>query len=186
MPPTTFETGISSQAAASEAAQSTAVAIDRSDLGLLKFSGETRLDLLNRMSTQKVDNLKSGQGAATVLTTDIGRIIDRLILYVASDTVYCLTGENNAGNIAAYLKRFVFFMDDFQVEDLSTETAIFAIYGRQVGMSVAELFGETPELPMHHWKQLDFKGRTIYLHRTDPIAGDGYFIMCQMGDKESL
>lgn len=182
----TFETDNSAQAAASEAVQSAAVVVDRSDLGMLKFSGETRLDLLNRMSTQKVDDLKSGEGAATVLTTDIGRIIDRLILYVASETVYCLTGENNAANIAAYLKRFVFFMDDFQVEDLSAETAIFAIYGRQAGMSVAELFGERPDLPLHHWKQVDFKGRSIYLHRTDPIGGEGYFIMCQMPDKEPL
>jgi aminomethyltransferase len=27
---------------------------------------------------------------------------------------------------------------------------------------------------------------TAYLHRTDPIAGDGYFVMGQMADKEAL
>ena len=114
-----------------EAAHDTAVLVDRSDLGLLKFTGQTRLDLLNRMSTQQVIDLKSGEGAATILTTDIGRIIDRLILYVSSEAVYCLTGEHNSENIASYLGRFVFFMDDFQVEDLTSETAIFGVYGRQ-------------------------------------------------------
>jgi folate-binding protein YgfZ len=186
MPLATLETDVASQEAAIEAAASKAVVVDRSDLGMLKFSGATRLDLINRMSTQKVDSLQSGQGAATVLTTDIGRIIDRLILYVASDTVYCLTGENNSDHIAAYLKRFVFFMDDFQVEDLSAETAIIAIYGRHADLALAEIFGETPELALHHWRQLDLKGRTVYLHRTDPLAGDGYFIMGQMADKEPL
>jgi folate-binding protein YgfZ len=186
MTPDTFETNIYSRTDASEAAQAPTVIFDRSDLGLLKFSGETRLDLLNRMSTQKVDDLKSGEGAATVLTTDIGRIIDRLILYASSDAVYCLTGENNAANVAAYLKRFVFFMDDFQVEDLSEEPAVFAIYGHGADKAMAALFGETIALPLHHWKQLELEGRVAYLHRTDPIAGGGYFIMCQIVDKELL
>jgi aminomethyltransferase len=186
MPATTFETDITSQTNAQEAAQTTAVIVDRSDLGLLKFSGDTRLDLLNRMSTQSVIDLKSGEGAATVLTTDIGRIIDRLILYASSDTVYCLTGENNAENIAAYLNRFVFFMDDFQVEDLSAETAVFAIYGRRAANALSALFAETIDLPLHHWRQLDLNGRTVYLHRTDPVAGGGYFIMCQIADRDPV
>ena len=186
MPAATSETDISSQADASAAARTAAVLIDRSDLGLLKFTGETRLDLLNRMSTQKVDDLQSGEGAATVLTTEIGRIIDRLILYASSDAVYCLTGENNAAAIADYLRRFVFFMDDFRAEDLSAETAIFGVYGRQADAKMAEIFAETLEFPLHHWKELELKGTTAYLHRTDPVAGGGYFVMCQIGDKEAL
>ncbi len=72
-----------------EAAQQTAVLVDRSDLGMLKITGKTRLDLIHRMSTQAVNGLRSGEGRATVLTTDIGRIIDRLILYASSDTDLC-------------------------------------------------------------------------------------------------
>ncbi|MEJ2748681.1 MAG: glycine cleavage system protein T, partial [Anaerolineae bacterium] len=106
-----------------QAAQETAVIVDRSSLGLLQFTGQTRLDLIHRMSTQAVNNLQSGEGAATVLTTDIGRIIDRLILYAASDKVYALTSENNSDTIARYLMRFVFFNDDFHLQDLSGETA---------------------------------------------------------------
>ncbi|MCA9875853.1 MAG: hypothetical protein KC441_19410, partial [Anaerolineales bacterium] len=54
------------------AAHETAVLVDRSALGMLKFSGATRLDLINRMSTQAVKTLPAGAGAATILTTDIG------------------------------------------------------------------------------------------------------------------
>jgi tRNA-modifying protein YgfZ len=166
------------------AAHETAIVVDRSHLGMLKFTGQTRLDLINRMSTQKVNDLKSGQGAATVLTTDIGRIIDRLILYSASDSAYCLTGEGNGDAIARYLMRFVFFMDDFQVTDLSQETAILAVYGRRAGEKLAALFGAV-ELPRHHWRLVDLAGRTFYLHRTDPVAGDGYFVTCSIEDKEA-
>ena len=135
-----------------DAAHKNAVIVDRSDLGMLKFTGKTRLDLLNRMSTQKLEVLDSGEGAATILTTEVGRIIDRLILYASSDSIYCLTGENNAPNIAAYLKRFVFFMDDFHVKDLSDNTTILAIYGHQASERLTELIGEDVHLEIHHWR----------------------------------
>lgn len=169
-----------------QATHQDAVLVDRSSLGMLKFTGQTRLDLLNRMSTNKVDNLQSGEGAATVLTTDIARIIDRLILYASSDTVYCLTSENNANNIARYLMRFVFFNDDFHIEDLSTDTAVYAIYGPQAKTRLIAAGFPDEELPLHHWRQCQVNGRTAYLHRTDPLNGDGYFVMCQAADKEAV
>lgn len=169
-----------------EAAHETAVLVDRSQLGLLKLKGATRLDLINRMSTQAVNGLQSGQGAATILTTDIGRIIDRLILYTSSDTVYALTGENNSHNIARYLMRFVFFNDDFQLEDVSGETAVFAIYGPQAKDKLVQAGFPDAPLPLHHWRQATVAGLTAYLHRTDPVAGDGYFVMCQTADKATL
>jgi aminomethyltransferase len=169
-----------------KAAHETAVVVERSNLGILKFTGETRLDLINRMSTQAVNGLKSGEGTATILTTDIGRIIDRLILYASSEAVYALTGEDNADNIARYLMRFVFFNDDFHIEDLSATTAVFAIYGPQASTKLAEAGFPETDIPLHHWRQADILGVTAYLHRTDPIAGDGYFVMCQTADKHKI
>jgi folate-binding protein YgfZ len=167
------------------AAHATAIVVDRSDLGMLKFSGKTRLDLINRMSTQKVLNLGPGEGAATVLTTDIGRIIDRLILYADKEAVYCLTGEGHGAGVAGYLRRFVFFMDDFQVEDLSADTVVLAIYGPQAGQALSSLFDEV-DIPVHHWRRADLNGAAIYLHRTDAIAGAGYFVTGQEAHRPAL
>lgn len=168
------------------AAQETAVVVDRSSLGMLKITGATRLDLLDRMSTQAVKRLRSGEGRATVLTTDIGRIIDRLILYASSDTVYVLTSENHADPIARYLMRYVFFNDDFQLSDISAETAVFAVYGPQASSHLAAAGFPETDLPLHHWRQAAVGGVTAYLHRTDPINGDGYFVMCQARDRDGL
>lgn len=159
-----------------------AVVVDRSNLGMLKFTGETRLDLLQRMSTGNVINLQSGEGAATVLTTDIGRMIDRLLLYTSSEAVYALTGENNSDNVARYLMRFVFFQDDFHIEDLSAQTAIFAVYGREARHRLQPLFEENIDLSLHHWRELMLGEHRVYLHRTDAVAGDGFFVMCEVGD----
>lgn len=169
-----------------EAAHDDAIVVDRSDLGLLKLTGETRLDLIHRMSTQGVKNLSSGEGAATILTTDIGRMIDRLLLYASSDAVYALTGEGNADAIARYLLRFVFFNDDFHLEDLSAETAVFGVYGVAAVERLRSLFGEAVELPLHHWRQLSLDDVTVYLHRTDPVAGGGYFVVVDSAHKETI
>ena len=168
------------------AAHNDAVMVDRSNLGMLKLTGKTRLDLINRMSTQKVNTLIDGSGAATVLTTDIGRIIDRLILYATKDAVYCLTGEDNNKAIASYLKRYVFFMDDFTVEDLSQDTAIIGVYGVRAGEMLSDCFSIATDLPLHHWISTSLEDLTIYLHRTDPVAGGGFFLMSQQIDKQAL
>lgn len=156
-----------------ETAHKEAVWVDRSDLGMLKFTGETRLDLINRMSTQAVNGLGSGEGTATILTTDIGRIIDRLILYTSSDAVYTLTGANNADAIARYLMRFVFFNDDFHIQDLSSETTTYGVYGAKARQVLEDAVGQELDFPLHHWRKFD----DLYIHRTDPIAGDGYLLM---------
>jgi tRNA-modifying protein YgfZ len=173
-----------------QAAQETAVLTDRSDLGMLLISGETRFDLINRMSTQKIVPMAKGDGTATILTTDIGRIIDRLLLYPTSSTFYALTGENNSEAIARYLMRFVFFQDDFHIQDISSGTLIFGVYGPQAREKVIQAGFSDEELPLHHWRQTKLGEQTgfatAYLHHTDPIQGDGYFIIGEEKDREVL
>jgi aminomethyltransferase len=153
---------------------------------MLKFTGETRQDLIHRMSTQSVVGLQSGSGTATILTSDIGRMIDRLLLYASSDALYAITGENNGDNVARYLMRFVFFQDDFHVTDLSQETTIIAVYGHEAAARLTAITPDAAALPLHHWRAQTIGDATIYLHRTDPIAGDGYFLTCDPSSRDLL
>ena len=59
--------------------------IDRSYLGRFRVQGKDALDLLNRLSSYKVDVLPEGTGAATVLPTNKGRVIDLLQLFATQD-----------------------------------------------------------------------------------------------------
>ena len=169
-----------------QAARETAVLTDRSDLGTILISGETRFDLLNRMSTQKVQSMNKGEGTATILTTDIGRIVDRLLLYATGSTIYALTGENNCDAIIRYLMRFVFFQDDFHMQDISQETAVFGVYGPQARQTLAEAGFSDGDLRMQNLRQVQFGDVSAYLHRTDPILGDGYFVMGEEKDRAAL
>lgn len=168
-----------------QAAHQTAIMADRSRLGLLQLGGATRLDLLHRMSTQAVNGLQAGQGAATILTTDIGRMIDRLILYADEQLVYALTGENNGAGVARYLLRFVFFNDDFQISPLDDQ-ALLGVYGRRAGEMLAEWLGQSVDWPLHHWRNLAWGESWLAIHRTDGLAGDGYLVRCPAGAKSQL
>lgn len=168
------------------AAHEAAVLVDRSRLGMFKITGATRLDLINRLSTQALNDLKPGEGAATVLTTDIGRIIDRVILYAASDAAYMLTGEGHTGPLGRYLMGNVFFNDDFHLLDVSADTLVFGVYGPQAAERLAVAGFPEVDLPRHHWRRADLAGVTAYLHRTDPVAGDGYFVMGDAADRDAL
>lgn len=145
-------------------------------LGVIEVTGATRLDLIDRMSTQKVRDLKAGEGAATVLTTDIGRIIDRLLVYCDKDKVFFLTGENNADTIGRYFSRYIFFNDDFHMNDVTVQTAVFAIYGAKAPEKLQQL--DLPvDLPLHHWRTVTPNGVTATFHRTDSVAGAGYLLI---------
>ncbi len=162
------------------AAHEAAVLVDHGARGLLRLTGKTRLDLLHRMSTQAVKDLKPGEGAATVLTTDIGRIIDRVILYADADHTWLLAGDGHAEALTRYLRRNIFFNDDVQVQDLSAAMAILGIYGPQARACMVALgLDEGKELPLHHWTSPGPRAPTAAhsLHRADPLGGDGYIIL---------
>lgn len=145
--------------------------LDQNERGLLKLSGESRTDLIHRMSTQDLRGMQSGEGRATVLTTEIGRIIDRVILFDRGDDVYMLTSDNNADGIARYLLRFVFFNDDFQIEPVQ-DVGIIGVYGE----GAAALLDVS--LPLYGWE--------AHTYRIDPIAGDGYLLIFPAADREQV
>lgn len=144
--------------------------------GLLQFTGRTRLLLLDRMSTQKVRDLKPGQGAATVLTTDIGRMIDRLILWAKEDLLLAVTGENQADPLARYFMRYIFFNDDVQPADVTSQYQLLGLYGAQTPALLAQL-GWPTALPQHHWQEVVVESYPFLLSPTDPIAGSGYLLL---------
>ena len=147
-------------------------------LGIIEIKGTSRLDLIDRMSTQKVKDLKSEMGAATIFTTDIGRIIDRVCLYAAEEQVIAVTGANNGENMIRYLMRYVFFNDDFHMRDLSQSYTAVSLYGATAAPLLQQLFQlDLKDLSLHHWRTAALGETPITIHRTDPLGGDGFLIL---------
>ena len=66
-----------------EAAKQVVAVLDISQQGLLTMVGDDALDLLHRLSTQDLASLAVGEGAATILTTDKGRILDSIVVQLS-------------------------------------------------------------------------------------------------------
>ncbi|PKB71789.1 MAG: hypothetical protein BZY87_03460 [SAR202 cluster bacterium Io17-Chloro-G6] len=105
---------------------------DASYMGRLKAIGEDGLDLLNRMSTNKVVDLAEGQGAVTVLTTDRGRIIDVLGVLNQGDYVILLTSPGRQQAVIDWLDKYT-IMEDLTVEDITSESVMLALVGPDAG-----------------------------------------------------
>ena len=101
---------------------------DASYMGRLKATGEDGLDLLNRMSTNKVVDLGPGEGAVTVLTTDRGRIVDVLGVVNQGEHVTLLTSPGRQQAVIGWLDKYT-IMEALQIEDASSETAMLALVG---------------------------------------------------------
>ncbi len=110
------------------AATETAGLVDRSYLGRLEITGADGLDLLNRLSTNKLDDLQVGEGAITALTSNKGRIVDLLHVLRLEDRLMVLTGPENRQKVAEWID-FYTFVEDITVEDVTEDTAMVSLIG---------------------------------------------------------
>ena len=150
---------------------------DHSDWGRLVITGRDRLDFLQRMSTNNLNGLARGQGRATVLTTPIGRMVDRLVVYVDDDALRVVTSPGAATVVRNWLGRHIFFMDQVQVQDVSAETGLLRVVGPAAGARLAELLGGAalPEV-LHHWAGAEHAGATLAAARADRLGADTFAV----------
>ena len=159
------------------AATSGAAVYDASYTGRLKATGEDALDLLNRLSTNKVIDLQPGQGAPTILTTDRGRILDLLIVLNAGDHVLLLTSHGTQEPVIEWLDKYT-IMEDLAVEDISASTAMLAVWGPGGLASLEAAIGSSlAELPLYHSVEQSLGGTSVRLVSTRIAELPGYYVI---------
>ena len=130
-------------AAELQAALTGAALHDASYRGCLRAVGADALDLLNRLSTNKVDRLPPGHWAPTTLTTDRGRIVDVLrVLHTAEAGALLLTSPGRQPAVIEWLDKYT-IMEDLEVRDVSGETAQLLL----TGPAAAQLLELPPDAP---------------------------------------
>ncbi|MBZ0309522.1 MAG: glycine cleavage system protein T [Anaerolineae bacterium] len=160
------------------AAHNGVVLVDLNACGRLELSDRDRLSLIHRMSTNDVLALAEGQGAATVLTTPIGRIIDLITVFQAGEKVYVITSPERGETIFNYFRRNIFFNDRVKVH--LHESHLYGLYGSRAA-KMLENFG-VGKLGLY-----DF---VIYeetlIARVKPLAGGGFWLMGMPDALENL
>ncbi|PKB81511.1 MAG: hypothetical protein BZY88_06215 [SAR202 cluster bacterium Io17-Chloro-G9] len=136
---------------------------DVSYMGRLKATGADGLDLLNRLSTNKVIDLEPGQGAPTVLTTDRGRILDVISVISLDDYLLLTTSPGLQQPIIDWLDKYT-IMEDLTVEDVTEDTTMMALLGPDSQAALAAATGlALGDLEPFHSRAVAVAGRPVSL-----------------------
>jgi aminomethyltransferase len=127
-------------------ADSAVLIVRHPDPGLLRVSGEDRLDLLNRMSTNQLLNLTPGTSATTVFTTPIGRIVEVARVLSQPEQALLLTAPGRAAPLRDWLQRHIFFQDKVTLGELTGPWSHWGVYGPQALERARILVPELPAL----------------------------------------
>jgi len=91
----------------------------------IELVGEDCINLLDRLSTNDVSTLQqAGQGLSSVLTTNKGRIIDLLGLFLFEDRFLLVSSSDSIRKVIEWIE-FYTIMEDVQVKDVSDTTFHF-------------------------------------------------------------
>lgn len=148
---------------------------DESSAGRIFMRGKDRAALLQRLSTNDMARLKPGQGARTVLTTPIGRIIDVLTVHALEDAMLLVTSPGQGGPVWAHLKKNIFFNDQVSLEAAGRSHGQLALYGRGAAALLEQISGAVlSELPPHHTATIALAGSQVLVARREPIGGPSF------------
>ena len=103
--------------------------------------GGDALDLLNRLTTNDLGGLAAGGVSTTVLTSEIGRVIDVLqVVCLATDQLMLISESNEPGPLIENIEKYT-ILEDAVLEDVSSGTARIGIRGPLARAVTAEITG---------------------------------------------
>ncbi|MFQ5860615.1 MAG: aminomethyltransferase family protein [Dehalococcoidia bacterium] len=168
------------------AIQGGAALVDRSYLGRLQATGKDVLDLLNRLSTNRVVDLLSGEAVPTVLTTERGRIIDLVSVANLGDSILVVTSPQTRGQVAQWIDRYT-FLEEVAVEDVTPDTALLTLLGPGSPELVQGVLG-AGAAALAPWRSTPalLDGLSLQVLRTDPLGVLGYDLLVGAEEAERL
>jgi aminomethyltransferase len=148
---------------------------DESGAGRVFMRGKDRVALLQRLSTNDIARLRPGQGARTVLTTPIGRIIDVLTVHALEDALLIVSSSGQGGLVWAHLKKNIFFNDQVSLEAAGRSHGQLALYGAGATALLEQLSGTAlGELRLQHTTTIELAGGQVLAARREPIGGASF------------
>ncbi|MBI4200956.1 MAG: aminomethyl transferase family protein [Chloroflexi bacterium] len=173
-------------AAEYQAAREGVALLDRSHLGRFKVTGKDALDLLNRLTSNKVDILTPGTGAGTILPTNKGRVIDLLHLFFLPGHLLMLTSPQTRQRVAEWIDLYT-FLEEITVKDETDATAMLAVLGPQAATLLHDVTNAQVERLEHYGSvPVTVGGVAVTLLRSDPLDTQGYDLVMPAEQAEAV
>ncbi len=171
---------------------------DLSHFGKLRVTGKDAADLLNRISTNDLNGMRPGMGKQTFLATEKGRVVDLCTVYAQQEGLLVRTSPNNSDNVKKWIEKFV-ISEDVKVEDVTNDFPMFFVAGpgaasflKEFAHSSYKAFLDVSKMPRFNFIRT-FLGsssgpgaRDVFLSRTDFAMGNGYLLLVNPNDTESI
>ena len=155
---------------------------DRSTAGRLWITGADALDLLNRLTTNKLDELPPGQGRVTVVTSGDARVIDLLALGTLDGGMWCLTSPGHASEVVEWLDTYT-FGEEILVEDRTDAAFQLTLAGPAAAKALADVGSPAGALGLDELTVARIAGIEVVVWHLRAGGADGYELI---GDATGL
>ena len=155
--------------------------VERSHLGRLKVTGNDAIDLLDRLSTNKLQDMQVGEIEGTVLTTNKGRIIDLLFVVRRDDHLLVITGPETRQRVAEWID-FYTFIEDVEVQDITESTAMLSV----AGPKARGVFPQLSDLPLSDAEHITICGKEVLTLHTEMAGIVGYDFVVPIAEAAAL
>ena len=154
---------------------------DRSYLGIYELTGKDSLDLLNRLSSNKVDDLNINHGDSTILTNNKGRVIDVITLFQLGSKTLMFTSKNNSQEVIDWIDTYT-FIEDISLVNINSEFNLITL----IGDNWTEHLIQKPTIDKFTCESLEIDGSSCLIMRTDPTGHIGYDLLVPANKKEDI
>jgi tRNA-modifying protein YgfZ len=161
-----------------QAALNGAILLDRSHEGRVQLFGDSRYELLNRMTTNNMLDMAENEGRATIFTNPNARIIDRIVAYKRDEHLLMLTEPGRGGWLRDFLQRNIFFGDDARLLEITPMSNMFALHGTKADAVLQALGVDTEAILALHGTEIIIGDATIYAVRRKSISGNHWAFIC--------
>jgi len=167
---------------------------DVSHMGRLYISGPQATDFLDWVLTGSANTLRIGRARYCMICNEEGGVIDDTIFYrLAEDRYLLIPNAGNRPEVVSWFQRWV--QDKFSrrcvIEDRTADTALLAFQGPGTAEVLDQLCdmdsGEPPSgMRPFTWGQGRFQGRPVMLGRTGYTGEDGFELVLEAADAETV
>lgn len=165
------------QAAEYTAALEGAILLDRSHEARLSLQGKSSLDLLNRISTNKLTDLPRNTGKPTIFINANARIIDRAMVFQREADVLLLGEPGRGPALTQYIQRNIFFGDDVVVQPLAASHRQFDLHGLQAQAVIEAIDPTLSTLALLQISTSEIAGCPVHIARQKPVIGSRWTLL---------
>lgn len=153
----------------------------------IEMVGSQSIELLERITTNDIINLKVNQTIKTLFTNIKGGILGRTSILHFPERVLLLGNFQNNQRLSIWIKNFI-TKEDIQVNDYTDKYLVLELYGRQVESYLTILCGkEIDEMELNDIRTFNSDGYVFHLIKNPDAAGNiKYWIILTNLDSEGF